>query len=115
MSSWPSSAVTPTIWPGCTLAPTTTARSASRERSASVTEAAYASGQRLRRQIPADRGDELRRRGRGRRLPCGPFAAGQIEVRVQVARLLVLARGAQYEPVGVEHGADVGIREQARV
>ena len=54
---------------------------------------AYASGQRLGRQIPADRGDELRRRHGRRRVPRRALAAGQIEVAVEVARLLL--RGAR--------------------
>src|SRR5690349_16138497 len=114
-SSWPSSAVTPTICPGWTLAPTATASSASCARSPSIIRLAYASRQRLGCQIPADRCHQAGRRERGGGFPRGPFAAGQVEVAVEVARLLHGPRGPEDEAVGLEQGAHVDVREEPRV
>src|SRR2546423_6093674 len=114
-SSWPSSAVTPTICPGWTFAPTATARSASRERSVSFIRAAYASRERLCREIPADRGDQGGRRHGGRNLARLALAAGQIEVPVEIARLPDDARSPQDQSVGLEQRADVDVGQQTSV
>src|SRR5581483_12354906 len=106
-SSCPSSAVTPTIWPGCTFAPTTTASSASCLRSASFIASAYASWDRLRREVPAHGGDQPGRRERCRCVSRGPLAARQIEVAVEVARLLQRPRRPEHETVRLQQRADV--------
>src|SRR5581483_12466472 len=115
MSSWPSSAVTPTICPGWTFAPTATANSAICARSASFIRAAYASRNRLRSQIPGDRSDQPRGRESRGSLARRPFAAGQVEVAVEVPRLLHDARRPEHEAVRLEQRAKVDVGQQTGV